>query len=163
MTTIITEKDKEIIADWYVKAKECKTPEDLSLFIRKLIEDYRHDYGSIVEACAAAANAAIWTIDASPQGGITGFQAGAVMWRFIQHFRCIDGSMKLVQFDDMLYPQSAHLFEKTIDTETFERLQKKAKERLDSKDIEMHPSVRAHMQSIVEGNVPFGYSMRDDI
>ncbi len=156
----ITEADKEIIADWFVKAKECKSPKDLSLFIRRLTEDYLHDYGTIVEACAAAANAAVWTVNASPQGGITGFQAGAVMWRFIQHFMCMEGPMKLLQFEDMLFPQYASRFAKTMDEKTFKRLQEKAKESINREGT--HPSVRAHMQSIIDGTVPFGYTIGKD-
>jgi hypothetical protein len=158
--TKVTEADKDIIADWFVKAKECKSHKDLSLFIRRLTEDYLHDYGTIVEACAAAANAAVWTVNASPQGGITGFQAGAVMWRFIQHFMCVDGPMKLLQFEDMLYPQYAKKFEKTLDTAAFKFLQEKAKEKITCEGT--HPDVKAHMQSIIDGIVPFGYTLTKD-
>lgn len=41
-----------------------------------------HDYGTICVAIGAIAAAAARAADRSPNGGITGFQAGAVFWEF---------------------------------------------------------------------------------
>lgn len=159
-TTKITEADKEIIASWYTDAKAVKSPKALASFVKRLAEDYDHDYGTIVEACAAAANAAIWAVNASPQGGITGFQAGCIMWRFIRHFMSIDGPMKLVKYEDMIFPQYASDFDKTIPESVFKGLQELAKKKLETAQ-ELHPNVRTHMQSIVDGVVPFGHTLKN--
>jgi hypothetical protein len=65
----------------------------------------------------------------------------------------------------MLYPQYDNKFEKTITPYICEAIQKAAKEQLAEDGTHgyyAHPNVRAHWESIVAGNVPFGYSVKDD-
>jgi len=80
-----TQEFKDIKAQWQKKAKEA-TVETLPQFLKELTEDYEHDYGTIVHATTEAAIAACHAVDASPQGGITGFQAGCIMWQFISEW-----------------------------------------------------------------------------
>lgn len=56
----------------------------------------------------------------------------------------------------MLYPQYYDKFQKTLSSKTWEWLQQKAKENLESRGI-VHPDVKKHWEEIVEGIVPFGY------
>lgn len=63
----ITEQDK-IHEEWYKEASEM-TLENLPEFLRKLTEDYSHDYGTICHAISAAAAAAAWAVEKSPCGG----------------------------------------------------------------------------------------------
>ena len=44
----------------------------------------------------------------------------------------------------------------------FESLQKAAKENLESTGNFVHPRVVAQWQSIVDGKVPFGYTIKED-
>jgi hypothetical protein len=159
--TPITEKnDRATIDSWYVEARNIKTPRELDRFVRKLRDRYQHDYGTICHAVTAAAVAAAWCINAEPrQGGITGFQSGAIFWEFARQWRGISGDARLLAFDDMLYPQCAEKFDKVIALDTFERLREKAKNLLADNNVGhgLHPEVRAHMQSIADGTVPFGY------
>ena len=67
--------------------------------------------------------------------------------------------MKLLDFDNMLYPQYEDSFEKTISVETWENLQEQAKKNLASKDFATD-GVRNHWQSIVDGKVPFGFIVK---
>ena len=80
----ITEEMK-IHEEWYKQAKE-QTLETLPAFLNHLINDYGHDYGTICHAIAAGAIGAAYALERSPQGGITGFQAGCIMWCFIRHW-----------------------------------------------------------------------------
>ena len=44
------------------------------------------DYGTVCHAIALSAVATAWAANKTAQGGITGFQAGAVMWEFIKNW-----------------------------------------------------------------------------
>lgn len=68
------------------KKQRSKRSKHFQQFPKKLTEDYGHDYGTIGHAVAASAIGAATAVDHSPTGGITGFQAGAIMWEFIQHW-----------------------------------------------------------------------------
>jgi hypothetical protein len=153
------ETAKEVINVW-----KKGTPESIDKFIQELHENYEHDYGTICHAMAAVAVQAARKFNEGPQGGITGFQAGAVMWEFVKEFMHIDGPMKLVQYNEMLYPQYFSKFDSTISKEIWKSLQAKAMENLvkAGNNESTHPSVIAHWKSIVEGVVPFGYVVADE-
>lgn len=78
----ITEEDK-VHLEWYKQASK-QTLETLPSFLKNLMEGYNHDYGTVCHALAAGAVATAWAMNAHDNGGITGFQAGAVMWEFIK-------------------------------------------------------------------------------
>ena len=96
------------------KRKEIKTFDDLVVFLKDVNDNYGYGYGEAPRAMAQAALAVAWYL--SSEFGITGFQAGFVMWDFIQgwtktHNEC---GLKLVDYDDMLYPQYDYKFEKFV-------------------------------------------------
>ncbi len=157
----ITEKDK-VHEQWYIDAK-VQTAESLPEFIRHLTEDYSHDYGTIVHACAAAAIAATWTVDHAC-GGISGFQAGAVMWEYIVEWQGLRNKpLRLMQYSDMLYPQYKDKFQKTISKDTWKWLQDEAAKNLAEKESDYtSTTVYQHWQNIVAGIIPFGYTVKDD-
>lgn len=158
MATPIKEEDG-VHKPWYDEANDMTT-DKLPEFIRKLTRDYEHDYGTICHACAAAAVAAAASVNHSDQGGITSFQAGAIMWEFIKHWMHEEGPMRLVKYDEMLFPQYDTRFG-TISKETWEYLQKKAAENIAEKNEFAHPDVIAHWQSIVDGTIPFGLALEN--
>jgi hypothetical protein len=142
---------------WFAAANE-QTLETLPDFLKTLAQ-FEFDYNTICYAVAAAAIAAAWAIDRSPNGGITGFQASAVMWEFITEWCQLKGPARLLKWEDMLYPQQADKFI-TISPETWHWLQEKAKEKLEEATppaFPAHPDVLAHWKSIEAGHVPFGY------
>lgn len=145
---------------WHVAAEEVSTVEQLSKFVTSLIEDYEHDYGTIVHAIKAAMTAAYKVVNRSPQGGITGFQAGCIGWMLIDQFhgRSVIGK-RIMNYDHFLYPQYEEQFKPVLSKEVWEKLQATAKENLESKDVQASEKVREHWQSIVNGVVPFGYSV----
>ena len=146
--------------EWYTRARKM-TMADLSEFIRELTEDYAHDYGTICHAVAAAGLAAMWAIEHSDVGGITGFQSGAVQWQIIREWDANgsgDNPLRLLDLGDMLYPQYGHKFH-SITLDTWEWLQKRAKELLADRDALPADNVSKHWQRIAAGVVPFGYAV----
>ena len=152
----ITEKDM-LQKDWYIEAKK-QTLETLPEFLRKLTEDYEHDYGTICNAVIASALGAMWAVDHTPEGGITGFQASCITWGVIRQWQFSSNKcgLRLLDYDNMLYPQYENRFEKTISEDTWKAIQKEAKKQLKEND-KCHPDVKKHWESISAGNIPFGF------
>lgn len=154
--------------EWFKQAREIKTIEELTAFVDKMLNGYSHDYGTVCSAIAACSVAAA-ALGANMEG-ITGFQASFIMWGFIQHW-CKEGNkcgLRLVDYDDFLYPQYEYRHDKVISEEVWECLQKEAARKLiDGYDhdtpFEVCPEVKQHWQSIVDGVVPFGYSICVDL
>jgi hypothetical protein len=156
---VITE-EMNVHAEWYKEAQD-QTLETLPAFLQKLATEFEHDYGTICHALASSAIASAWAMNRTEQGGITGFQAGAVMWEFIKHWG-YGGELKplrLFDYSNMLYPQYEEYFEKNISEDTWKWLQTQAAEQLSDENAMMHTEVRNHLQSIVNGVVPFGYAV----
>ena len=80
---------------------------------------------------AVAAAAVAWAMERSPQGGLTGFQAGYVHWLFLEGWdRSYEGKpLRLINYEDMLYPQCAGRFVE-VSRETWEWVQERAKEEI---------------------------------
>jgi len=153
----ITEKDN-VHQQWYEEAKK-QNLETLNDFINHLLDDYSHDYGTICHALTAGGIATVYAMNESDQGGITGFQAGCIMWAFIQNWMSFKGPLKLFNYENMLFPQYIDKFDKTISKDTWKWLQEKAQENLNKEDGYASPKVIKHWQSIVNGIVPFGYTV----
>jgi len=159
--SITEEGSKDIIDGWFKEVDEIRNYDDMKDFIHKIMSDYDHDYGTIVHAMTAGAMAAIKAMNRDKwQGGITGFQASCIMWEFIKRFMHYDGPMRLLQFENLLYPQYKHHFDKAISEDTWKWLQAEAKKHLSS-GHSMSQDVKAHMQSIVDGNVPFWFQIKE--
>jgi len=153
-------KDKTMALreDWYTRAK-AQTLETLPAFVKELSE-VEHDYNTICYAVAAAAVGAAWAVERSPSGGITGFQAGAIMWEFMDAWNGVKTPARLLKFEDALYPQYADKFN-SISPDTWKWLQEEACKRLEAKEETAAASVVAHWKSIRDGQVPFGLQVRE--
>lgn len=136
--------------------KNIKSLDELMNYIQNIKDNYNIGYGTAPRAIAQAALATAWYL--SDVFGITGFQAGCVMWDFVRDwsFHGNECGLKIVDYDNMLYPQYDYKFQKTISKDTFEALQEAAKKHLEKNQF-AHSAVVKHWQSIVDGNVPFGY------
>ena len=150
MNELLTDKLKE-------DRKNINSFDELISFLQNVKENYNHGYEEAPRAIAQAALATAWYL--SSEFGITGFQAGFVMWDFILDWQYIDNKcgLRMIDYDYMLYPQYEYKFKKTLSTETFELLQKEAKKLLE--EHVGNPLVIEHWQSIVDGKVPFGYKI----
>lgn len=141
---------------WYEEARK-QTLETLPEFVKRLATSYQHDYGTICHACAAAAVGAASAVERGPQGGITGFQGSAVMWEFITHWQRYEGPMRLVRYEQLLYPQNL-ADQHTLSRDTFTWLQQQAKSKLREKG-QAHPDVVKHWEALAAGTVPEGYRL----
>lgn len=154
---MITE-DMHLEKEWFERAEKIETTDELVAFAKELFENYQHDYGTAVYAVTALAVAGAWLW--AHKEGITGFKAGLVMWQFVKQWNHKENKcgMRLLDFDDLLYPQYAKHFDKYISTEAWERVQKLAKENLERSDKKfVHPEVWKHWESIAAGDLPFGF------
>ena len=140
MSDIITlnegsEEFKAIKKGWGEKASAA-TIETLPGFLKELTEEYRHDYGTICHAVAMAAIAAAWAMNKSKQGGITGFQSGAVMWEFVRAWSHSGNKtgLKLIDYDNFLYPQYESEFDKKLSTDIWMGIQKEARKNIEEAD-----------------------------
>lgn len=164
---VITEKDIEVIDQWYKDASK-QTIETLPDFMNHVLNDYYHDYGTICKAIGACSVAAAWAANAHSQGGITGFQAGAVMWEFVRHWNHSSNKtgLRLIDYDNMLYPQYENRFAKTITKGLMESLTEEAKKHIaeykSNPKSMVHPEVLAHWKKIAQGISPFGYKIVDE-
>lgn len=188
------QKSPEFIAKEELWAKRRKIGEDfdkLVEFLKDVRDNYNYDYGVAPRAIAQASVATAWYF--AYVFGITGFQAGFVMWDFIRDWQYRDNEcgLKIVDYDNMLYPQYEYKFtEKTISKWQWEALQKKAQKEIDriNETVESYNKSQAegmenfinkegrdwvdtdfcdirvlnHWKSIVEGKVPFGFKVEED-
>lgn len=162
MSKVMT-KEMSLQDEWFKDAKE-QTLETLPEFISHVMNDYNHDYETVVHAISACAIAAAWAAnrEKGAWGGITGFQAGFVMWDFVRQWMYSNNKtgFRLLDYDDLLYPQYADKFEKTITPSIWEHVQKEAKARIEETQFKVRPDVMAHWQSIADGKPPFGFTVK---
>lgn len=143
------------------RRKNIKNFDELIEYIKDVKDNYNRGYGEAPRAIAQASLAVAWYL--SDVFGITGFQASCVMWDFITGWQMTGNTcgLKLVDYDNMLFPQYDHKFEKTIPSNVWISLKEQA-----SKFINDFPDastkVIEHWESIVNGKVPFGYIVSDD-
>lgn len=147
----------------YSKANAVKTKKDLDNFLKQIIESKDLDYGKIVYAICGAMIATCNYIDRSEVGGITGFQAGFIGWEMIKEYTITDDNqfgMKILNYGDLLYPQCEYKFEKIIDKDTWKELRKQAYKNMRTTP-DAHPNVLDHWKSIIDGEVPFGFVVKE--
>lgn len=145
--------------DWDPEFKKLN-PDNIGDFLKSLVQDYKHDYGTIVRAIGVGASATAWALNNDKEyGGLTGFQASFIPFVFLRLFSGIEGAVKLTKYDDMLFPQYEEKFEKTIPEDIWKDLQEKAKNNLEEDNKFTATAVKDHWKSIVEGNIPFGYTI----
>ena len=145
---------------WMKEAGE-QTLETLPNFIQKLAT-FKHDYGTICRAIAAGAIATMKAMNRGPQGGISGFQAGCIMWDVMHEWGVFgDGPLRVQNFKDLLYPQYKYKFT-SIPKDHWIEIQAVAKRELEKFPVTGSNTVREHMKSVVQGIVPFGLTVEDD-
>lgn len=147
----------------YEKASKVKTKKDLDALLKEVINNKELDYSDIVYAICACMNATMNYVNNNAiKGNITGFQAGHIGWEMVREYlvRNNKSGLRIINYDDLLYPQCGYRFEKTIDSETWEKIQQMAKENLrtmNGADL----AVKSHWRLISEGFVPFGFIIKD--
>ena len=156
--------EKEYKKYIYEKAQKVNNKKDLDALLKEIMapKSEANDYGKICYAMAAAMEATLNYINRGPNGGITGFQASMIGWEMVKEL-IVHGEnkcgLRLIDYENMLYPQYKDKFDKVIDKDTWEALQEEAKTKLAESKI-AHPKVIKHWKKIAEGKVPFGYKVR---
>ncbi len=155
-------EESGIHKEWMERAKKISSTKELADFVDELLNKYSHDYGTICHAIAAAAIAGANCVEKSPQGGITGFQAGCVMWQIIGGWGSFDkGPKQMVQWYHLLYPQYDAELPRTISAEAFKEVVKEAKKILPTLGDTASITVLGRMKLIAEGILPNGMELRD--
>jgi hypothetical protein len=158
-----SERFRVLKEEWRTRAKTT-TLASLPQFLSDLTTKYEHDYGTICHAMTFAALAAMYAVNHSSQGGVTGFQAGCIMWGVIREWSYSSNKtgMKLINYDEFLYPQHGPRAQKTFSRGTWEALKKEAADKLkQSNQAIVSPNVWQHWESIVAGCTPFGYTVEE--
>lgn len=147
---------------WYAQAKETTTA-TLPEFIRHITQDYEHDYYTIFHAITAAGIAAMCAVNKANKKPIDENQANYVMWTFIYQWMYPQNKcgLAMLDYDNLLFPQMETYFEKKLPREAFERVQAQAKDLLEADD-DITPTVKEHLQSIVDGKPPFGFEIMEE-
>ena len=162
MKISITEQDGTH-RQWYDEARQIQNLDQLHAFMARVVDGYLHDYGTVVHAVTASALAAAWCANhmEGSRGGLTGFQGGCVMWGFIQNWDALlEGKpLRLVNYDNMLFPQYGYKFDKTISPDVWRYLQDEAVKRLAAPPEHLSELVLQHWRDIADGTVPFGYTV----
>jgi hypothetical protein len=155
---IITEESGEH-KKWFEEAAKVTT-DSLGDFVKHLVNDYHHDFGTIVHAIAAGVGATISAMNNSEEGGLTGFQASCLMWEILQKEFQIEWPVRLIKYENMLFPVYEKQFN-SIPYEIWVWLRERAKYLIENEDG-LADSVKQHMKSISDGVVPFGYKVVND-
>lgn len=149
--------------NWDKLKKEASemTLENLPEFINRL-SNLGFSYDGSVKATGLACVATAWAL--CRKFGLTGFQASCVNWEFLlgwyyTHNVC---GMKIVDYDDMLYPQYEYKFDKVIPKHIWDKIQEEANKNLSETDGMVSKDVVAHWKSITDGKIPFGYKIKED-
>lgn len=159
---VLTEdNDIDVGMQWMEIAREMNRSL-LPAFIDHLMDGYCHTYNSYVYACTACAVATAYACGKD----LSGFQASAITVMFPLYFYYYNAktSIKIINYDDMLYPQYEYKYDKTISPATWAILQKTAADYIAVAKDEgiVRYDVLKHWQSIVDGVVPFGYMVEED-
>ena len=154
-------------ASWDKEAKEVQTPDDLKEFCEKLINHCQElDMPDFYEETANSTGSMAYAVCkmCAAQYGLSNWQMGSIMWDIIDKLILTEHEcgLEIKNYSDMLYPQYEHRFAKTISKDTWQLLQQKAKEKIESNKTTKFPANEEavnHWQSIVNGKVPFGYAV----
>lgn len=143
------------------KRKKIETFDDLIEFLTYVKDNCNYDYGVAPRSIAQASLAVAWYF--SNIFGIIGFQSGFVMTDFIRDWRYQNNKLgfKIVNYDDLLYPQYEDYFDKVISKDNWKKLQEEVRERLDNDSNGASSKVIMHWLRIVNGEVPFGFKVEE--
>ena len=150
---------KEIEDSWYKEIDTLTSKSKYNAFVSKLISGYEHDFGTSLRALACIVNATIRFYG----GGLSNFQASYLMWKILEKTFCIKDSvgLKIVRYEDLLYPQLVYHFDNELDKSQHEKLIELAKKNL-VESTEAVKEVREHWEKIAKGWLPKNVSLKKD-
>jgi hypothetical protein len=157
VVNVLTDNEEHIFDGWFEEAEACRSPKTLTELSERLLGGFSHTEATLPLAAFAIVLAALKMISSSEQGFMTLKQRKEVMWRLVYHTLGIENEpIKIVRYADLLLPSSAEAAV-SIEPYIWDWLQGCANMTL--KDLEqadkMEPAIKTHLQSIVDGKVPF--------
>lgn len=134
---------------------------DLMNFLQNVQEQHMTDYDEKFVSISQAMLATGYYL--ASLSGTDEYQDYQIMWEIVRDITFYNNicGLQILNFDDMLNPKAGVMFEKTIPSEVFELLQKTAQNLLDNTS-EPDPDDVEHWKSIVDGKVPFGYTVKEN-
>lgn len=145
----------------YILGKKVESPEELAELAKEICEKFNFDYGVVPRSIGAflvvAANYFCHEM------GVTGFQAGFIMYDFIRgfmypHNKC---GIRVVDYDELLYPQYIEKHT-TIPESVWNNIMREAKTKLDEDKVYCHPCVVQYWQDVSKGIVPKEIRIKKD-
>lgn len=136
------------------KRKNIGSFEELAEFLKDIKDNYNAGYGGAPRSIAQACLATGWFL--SSEFGITGFQAGCVMWDFICGWSYTNNEvgLQIIDYDNLLYPQYDYKFENfTISNRQKDKLIEVAQSRLDTETMAA-PAVINRWKELAAGVMP---------
>lgn len=127
------------------------------------IRDFRyHNYGTMIEGVVTAMMATFKHVSR----GLTGYQAGCIAGEVARRIEGIRGPFKFLRYEFLLLPHNDDFFKKQIEPETQEWLIEEAKRMIKECNPENKDptatKLRDHLQKIIDGSLPFGYSVMEN-
>lgn len=152
---------------WKEHAEKVRMSDEVKIFIDELQNNYEHDYGTIVHALEAVMIAAYNVLEKSPQGGITGNQAGYLGWTFVRRFITdTKGPQRVVTYEHLLYPHLVNRSFLAISKETMKWVREEAKRKLEQTEFERYeiqpnPELKAYWEELIAGKIPEGMHLEE--
>lgn len=143
------------------KRIETLTIDDLFNFVEE-IKQISFDTNEELNGLIALAGAATSTVFAKHFGQTLGRnQSMNIVMTYINSFVMCDCPIKLLMYDEMLFPAYEARFDKVIPVHVFEYLQTRANFILSSEEVKskLNEDIISHLESISIGHVPFGYKV----
>lgn len=143
---------------WTASEKElrefdCPWPKSLWALLKIIwpLTRRNHDYGTCVYAMSISALATYYY--ASSKLGVTGFQASCADMDFLARTRHMKHGFRLLDYGDLLYPQSLYKFNEILAEKLIQENAKHLREKANQLLIESpeaHPEVRAHWERLAQ-------------
>lgn len=122
----------------------------------KAVTDREHTYGTAAYAMSLAAEVAFNYVGAKE--GTTGFQASCATLDLIKRLKNIEGPYSILDYSDLLFPQSnrfSEIKESLNDPEMLKWFKAEAKKKLKESVKSAHPNVKKHWRRLANGERPW--------
>lgn len=160
---------EEYINKWFGLANDIKNGEALNSLISEMATDIKGIEDKSLEPLLHMQSLVVMLVAIANMNtvGATEIERYVIGALFARHyvFQDVDTGVSIRNYDDMLDPEAQGIFEKRVSKDVFSKLQTAAKTRLDlmnsmegDADEEIE-SLKRHLQSIIDGQAPFGYKV----
>ena len=156
-----TDEAAVALSQWSQVVGSLQKPQEALKFIKVLARTYEYDDDMLCEALVYSMLAGA-TAFAREYGlkTLTLEQTQWVLWSFLGKWLQTDEPIRLLRISYMLEPEMREVFNTALPRSFFDWLQEAAKERLEALP-DASKERREHWQSIVDGAVPFGYTLEE--